>query len=101
MATDRNKPETNRKEEQLGSETARNQQAQQTGSGNRQQGENRPEDQIRRDQQGGGSQSGQQRQEGGTGNQPGSGQTRSPQQGGNVSEQDRNRQQGGQDKDRR
>ena len=37
----------------------------------------------------------EQRQEGGTGNQPGSGQGRSPQQGGNVSEQDKNRQQGG------
>jgi hypothetical protein len=99
MPTDRNNPSDNRKEQQLGGDTVRNQQSQQTGSGNRQQGQN--PDQIRRDQQGGGSQSGQQRQEGGMGNQPGSSSpTRSPQQGGNLTEQERNRQQGNRDRER-
>lgn len=51
MTSDRNnRSDTHRKQQQPGSGTVRNQQSQQqTGPGNRQQGEN----QVRRDQQGG------------------------------------------------
>lgn len=103
MPNERNTPNEAGKDRkpQMGSDSNRNQQAQQnapgTTPGNKQQGQN----QVRQDQQSGGAQSGQHRQEGGQRNQPGQpNQTRTPQQGGSQ-QGGKSDQPGNRDRDKR